>query len=487
MQSCAIKWKTVVTVAVLMAVTFMLAAPVAVGADDAMEESAFISIRRYDGINPANKDEIENITREGFVPILRESDGFIGYYVVFAAEDVVVAINLFESREQSLASNELAREFVVESLAPLVPNPPQIVEGSVDIGFVEMLDGMVENAISSLHASVRIYDEFDTDDRDDFVATVEDGFLPLMRETDGFFGYYLMNDGGGNLAAISIFDSEDSALASNEKARDFVAESLTAFLPNAPSVTSGRVGIAVLADANAGANLIDDMMKDEGVFVSIRVYDDVDPMDQDELVRIIAEGFLPIMRESDGFVGYYLLPADDKLAAISMFDSAVQASSSTEAARAFVAESLAPLLPNAPMIIEGMVDLSTQMFIKVSDPADLITPMYGALRIYSNYDMSRLDEANELVETILLPAQIDAVGLFSYLSMNDGVDNVVGLSVLFSEEDASAANEIAAAFVAEHLADWLPDDPLRINGRMGVVALKAIVEGMNLAEWTLDG
>ena len=487
MQSCAIKWKKIVIVAVLMAVIFMLAAPVAVGADDAMEESAFISIRRYDGINPANKDEIENIAREGFVPILRGSDGFIGYYVVFAAEDVLVAINLFESREQSLASNELAREFVVESLAPLVPNPPQIVEGSVDIGFVEMLDGMSENAISSLHASVRIYDGFDMSTLDDFVSIADEGFLPLMRETDGFFGYYLMNNGAGIVAAISIFDTEDSALASNAKARDFVAEYLTAFLPSAPSVTSGRVGIAVLADANAGANLIDDMMMDEGVFASIRVYDGVDPMDQDELVRIIAEGFLPIMRESDGFVGYYLLPADDKLAAISMFDSAEQASSSTEAARAFVAESLAPLLPNAPMIIEGMVDLSTQMFIKVSDPADLITPMYGALRIYSSYDMSRLDEANDLVETILLPAQIDAVGLFSYFSMNDGVDNVVGLSVLFSEENASAANEIAAAFVAEHLADWLPDDPLRINGRMGVVALEAIVEGMNLAEWTLDG
>ena len=50
-------------------------------------------------------------------------------------------LSIFETREQATASNELARDFIEANLLPLLPNPPRIVEGTVDIGFVEMLDG----------------------------------------------------------------------------------------------------------------------------------------------------------------------------------------------------------------------------------------------------------------------------------------------------------------------------------------------------------
>ena len=485
MQRFAYKRKSSLGIGLVIAIVLLLAVPmVAVAQDITDEESAFISVRRYDGIDPGDMAEIESIAREGFVPILHASDGFIAYYVTFTDADVLVAVNVFETRDQALASNEMARDFVVESLAPYLPNPPQIVEGSIDIGFVEMLHGMSDGDVDSLHTSVRIYDGFDTDSLSAFVSIVDEGFLPLMRETDGFFGYYLMNDGAGMVVAISIFDSAESALASTVKARDFVAENLAAFLPNDPLITEGRVGIAVLSDVNEGANLIDDMMEEHPIFVSIRVYDGVDASDRDEIVRLADEGFLPIMRESDGFVAYYLLPAGDMVAAISLFETAEQASASAEAAREFVAEFMVPLLPNVPLIIEGRVDVSTQMLIKVHDPDDLIGPLYGALRIYDNYDMSRLDDANELVETILVPSLQEA-GVFSYVSMNDGDDHVVGLSVFGSEESALAANNIAASFVAEHLADWLPNDPMRINGRMSVVARAEILMGENLAEWTM--
>ena len=290
---------------IVLALTLLVlsALPLMVAAQDMMDDSVFFSIRRYDGIDLATMEDIESITREGFVPILSGSDGFIGYYVVYTAEDVLVAINLFESREQSLASNEQAREFVEESLAPLLPNPPQIVEGSVDIGFVELLEGMNEGEVGSLFASVRIYDGFDSQDRDAFVTLVEDGFLPIMRDSDGFFGYYLMNDGADRVAAISIFDSEASAMTSNEAAADFVAENLTQYLPNAPSITAGRVGIAALADVNEVVNLIDDR-----TFVSIRVYDGVDPADHDEIVRIGDEG-LPADHARERWLRRLLLAA----------------------------------------------------------------------------------------------------------------------------------------------------------------------------------
>ena len=446
---------------------------------DARADSAFISIRYYDGFDPLNLPEIERITREGFVSILSGSDGFIAYYVVQPDDGTLAAINVFESREQALASNELARDFVSENLAPLLPNAPRIIEGSVDIGFVEMLDGMGNGEMASLHASLRIYDGFKTDDLGAFVSIVEGGLLPIMRGTDGFFGYYVMNDGAGALAAVSIFDSEASALASNQHAREFVAENLTAHLPNDPSIVSGPVGIAVLADLNQGADLIDDMTAGS-VFASVRVYDGVNPADQDKIARLTAAGFLPILRESDGFIGYYLLPAADMLAAISMFDSAEQASASNDAAREFVAENLAPLLPNAPTIYEGALSIDYVAALLASDDYAGSGELHASIRFYEGFDLRHFDEANDLAVAHLLPALQELGGLFAQFAFNDGEDTVIGISVFDSEEASLAANDAGKAFTTEYLADWAPNPPSGVSGKLAIAALAEVNMGENL-------
>ena len=481
MQSLAASCKRSFTIVALLTLALLLALPIPAGAQDRTEDSVFISIRHYDGINPSDLAEGERITREGFVPLISASEGFIAYYAVYPTDGTGVTISIFETHEQALASNELARGFVVDNLAPLLSNPPLIVEGMVDIGFVELLNGMGDGDASRLHASVRIYDGFEADDLDEFVAIVEGGFLPIMRETDGFFGYYLMNNGAGAVAAISIFDTEESALASNEKARDFVAENLTAYLPNNPAITSGRVGIAVLADLNDGANLIDD----QPVFASVRVYDGVDPADQDEIARLVVEGLLPIMRESDGFAGYYLLPAGGMLAAVSLFDTAEQAAASTGMARDFVAGNLAPMLPNPPLIVEGTVEMSTKLFADAFDESmtaeEVAMPLYALLAIYDGFDMARLDETVTLVESVFLPDLRDAGGLFSYHGISDGIDKAVALRIMDSEAGLQLGSDIAADFVAARLADWLPEDPLTVSGRLAVAATADLYMGGNLA------
>ena len=472
--------KTRITLFALLAFALLLALPVPAGAGDTMADSVFISIRHYQAVDPANIQELERITREGFVPIISGSDRFIAYYAVYPTDGTDVTISIFETREQARASNDLAREFIVENLAPLLPNPPRIVEGAVDIGFVELLDGAGEGEANHLHASVRIYDGFQTDDLDEFVSIVEDGFLPIMRESAGFFGYYLMHDGDGAVGAISIFDTEASALASNEQAREFVAEYLTAYLPSDPLIASGRVGIAVLAGLNDGANLIDDMKPDESVFASLRVYDGVDPMDQAEIARLVDDGLLPIMRQSDGFVAYYLLPAGDMLAAVSLFETADQAAASTDTAREFVADTLASLLPNAPRILENELDIRYSAFVEGVADADSVSELYGALRIYGNYDMTQRSEIVDLTASGFLPIQQSMPGFIGYLNMDDGIDTVMAFSIFDTEANALAANEAAAAFVAENLADHQRDQPIRINGQLGVAALADVHMGENL-------
>ncbi len=449
----------------------------------AQDNSVYISIRHYEGIHSTDFEEIERLTRAAFLPIISDSDGFIGYFGMSDVEaGALVSISLFETQEQAIASNELAGSYVAENLAPLLPNPPRIIEGAVHTGGLGLLADP-----SRLQASLRIYDGFQADNLAAFVNTIEEGLLPLLIETDGFFSYSLMDDGAGTLAALSIYDSEASALASNEKARDFVAENLAAFLPNAPSIISGRVGIAVLASLNDGANLIEDGPLDETVFASVRVYDGVEPTAQGEIARLTNAGFLPILRESDGFAGYFLLSANDTLIAVSHFESAEQAAASNLAARDFVAENLAPLLPNSPLIFEGPLTINHVAALGAAGEPGAIDELYASVRFYDGFDLAHFDEANALAIAQLLPALQELAGFFALFALNDGEDTVLAISIFDGEEAALAANDVGKAFTMEYLADWAPNPPTGATGKIAIAALAERNMGENLVGALLEG
>ncbi len=290
MQTIVRLSKTTCTVMLLLALALLLALPLQ--AQDSSEDSIFVSVRLYDGIDPQDQSEIARLAAEGFLPILNDSEGFIAYFILLEA-DRLAAINLFETEEQATASNEAARDFVAENMVPLLPNPPQIVSGLVDVGYMapldammmdmdeegesdeaddsdEMADEMMEDVHSTLYAALRVYDDYDIDNLVHTNELVETMFLPLQQEMEGFFGYFSMNDGEDKVAAFSIYDSEENALASNDAAANFIAEHLAQWMPEGdPQRMNGRLWVAALAEYHEGANLIDmdavmhDMMMDE--------------------------------------------------------------------------------------------------------------------------------------------------------------------------------------------------------------------------------
>ena len=52
----------------------------------------------------------------------------------------------------------------------------------------------------------------------EWARRVRAGFVPLMRDLEGFQGYYLLDGGEDVLITVSMFDSADAALVSNAKA-----------------------------------------------------------------------------------------------------------------------------------------------------------------------------------------------------------------------------------------------------------------------------
>jgi hypothetical protein len=75
-------------------------------------------------------DEVARKVREGFVPVIRDTPGFVAYFVISPREDEIVAVSIFENQESAEESNKKAEEWVSQNLSELLPSP-EFAEGQV--------------------------------------------------------------------------------------------------------------------------------------------------------------------------------------------------------------------------------------------------------------------------------------------------------------------------------------------------------------------
>jgi heme-degrading monooxygenase HmoA len=85
----------------------------------------------------------------------------------------------------------------------------------------------------------------------EWARRVQAGFVPLMRELEGFREYYLLDGGPGVVITVSMFDSADAALMSNAKAADWVRHNVLEFARGMPEVIVGDVLIAEVKEEPA--------------------------------------------------------------------------------------------------------------------------------------------------------------------------------------------------------------------------------------------
>src|ERR687895_523756 len=83
------------------------------------------------------------------------------------------------------------------------------------------------------------------------------------------------------------------------------------------------------------------------MYAAVRRYEGV--TDPQKVAQLGEEGFVPIISEMPGFVAHYLVDAGDGvMVATSVFEHKDAEEQSTFRAGEFIAEHLAPLLPNPP-------------------------------------------------------------------------------------------------------------------------------------------
>jgi hypothetical protein len=89
-----------------------------------------IVIRRYQ-LDPGSVDEVMRHINEGFIPIIKDAQGFLAYYALDAGGGEIATISVFEDAAGAEESIRMAADFVQENLASLLPNPPEIMAGDV--------------------------------------------------------------------------------------------------------------------------------------------------------------------------------------------------------------------------------------------------------------------------------------------------------------------------------------------------------------------
>jgi antibiotic biosynthesis monooxygenase len=76
-------------------------------------------------------EELARRIKEGAIPVISEVEGFMGYYVVYAPDDTVVAISLFNNYDGAAESNKRALAWIEQELAPLLTGPATAMAGPV--------------------------------------------------------------------------------------------------------------------------------------------------------------------------------------------------------------------------------------------------------------------------------------------------------------------------------------------------------------------
>lgn len=69
---------------------------------------------------PGRAEELASKIKEGAIPIVSSVPGFRAYYVVYAPDDTVTAISIFDTYAGAEESNRLGLAWVEQNLKPLL-------------------------------------------------------------------------------------------------------------------------------------------------------------------------------------------------------------------------------------------------------------------------------------------------------------------------------------------------------------------------------
>src|SRR6202165_65860 len=108
----------------------MVAVVATAGSPPVKEETMYAAIRQGKA-KSGMAEELARRIKEGAIPIISDVEGFMAYYVVYAPDDTVTAISIFNNFAGAEESNRRGVAWIEKTLTPLLTGPASAVAGPV--------------------------------------------------------------------------------------------------------------------------------------------------------------------------------------------------------------------------------------------------------------------------------------------------------------------------------------------------------------------
>jgi hypothetical protein len=106
-------------------------AAIAMRDDRSIREDPMYAAIRQAKAKAGMADELARRVKMGAIPIISNVPGFMGYYVVYAPDDTVTAISIFNKYAEAEESNKRAMAWIEKNLGPLLDGPATATAGPV--------------------------------------------------------------------------------------------------------------------------------------------------------------------------------------------------------------------------------------------------------------------------------------------------------------------------------------------------------------------
>ena len=111
---------------------FRIIAPVAISpSHQPVKEGPVYAAIRQGKAKTGMAGELTRRIKEGAIPIISDVPGFMAYYVVYAPDDTVTAISIFNDYAGAEESNRRALAWIEQNLAPLLTGQATALAGPV--------------------------------------------------------------------------------------------------------------------------------------------------------------------------------------------------------------------------------------------------------------------------------------------------------------------------------------------------------------------
>ena len=198
----------------------------------------YLVIRRYQN-DAGAVEEAARRAEDGFVPIVKGAPGFVSYSLGTTDDGRLITVSIFQDRAGADQSVQLARQWIGENLAALLPTPPEVIGG-------EVLARAVSPTELPRHFAMRCY-------RATPGAAAEIGrraqaeFVPILQGVDGFARYVAADLGNDDLVSLSAFRDRAAAEESTRRAADWARQRLADLVAGPPEVTMGAMRVFAVA------------------------------------------------------------------------------------------------------------------------------------------------------------------------------------------------------------------------------------------------